>query len=139
MRCQQKHPTSNLQCIFEKGHRDKCRCAARLDPVNEVESYKRKCVGMAQAAATGAVWLDEVLRPIARKLCKIYGDCTADDVHSYCVDNRIDVPKGPFWGPLFKSGEFAWTGETRKSKQVKNHGRDLYVWKLVRASVEGAQ
>ena len=93
-------------------------------------SLAEKARGMAVAEASGAAWLEDILRPVARKLARREGSVTADDVHRYLIDNEIIAPRGPFWGSLFKGKEWEFTGVRIKSAVVSNHARELKVWRL---------
>lgn len=92
-----------------------------------------KARGMTTAEANGSDWLTEVLRPIARMLATRIPsrELCADDVSYYLLCNDIEVPKGPFWGSLFKTKDWVFTGKRRPSALPSNHGRELKVWRLI--------
>ena len=89
-----------------------------------------KTSGMAKAAAnSGEKWLP-VLKGIARHLASKYHVVDADMVHQYVLDYKLQIPKGPFWGSIFKGKEWEFTGLRRTSEQPKNHSREIKVWRL---------
>lgn len=92
-----------------------------------------KTRGMVSAEMNGSDWLTEILRPIARMLAaeKQSRELCADDVTSYLLSHDIEVPKGPFWGSLFKTKDWVFTGKRKQSALPSNHGRELKVWRLI--------
>ena len=89
-----------------------------------------KTSGMQKAVAnSGEKWLP-LLKGIARALAHKYRVVDADMVHQYVLENELDIPKGPFWGSIFKGKEWEFTGERRVSAQPKNHGREIKIWRL---------
>ena len=93
------------------------------------KSETRKEHGMAAAAGKRSEVL-ELAREIARELCRVHGECTADDVGELLFTRHQIKTMGPAAGSLFKSGEFEPTGAFRKSARKKNHARLLFVWRL---------
>ena len=56
---------------------------------------------------------------------------TADDVGRVLkADYGLDT-LGPAAGSIFKTGDWEWTGNFRKSKRVTNHSRLLRVWRYI--------
>jgi len=76
--------------------------------------------------------LSEV-RGIAYSLAKERGSITSDVVALHVLSKTgrdIAVDLGPAMGSLFKGNEWIFTGERVKSTRVKNHSRELKVWRL---------
>ena len=93
-------------------------------------SLAEKAHGMAVAEASGAEWLEDILRPVARKVANREGSVTADSVKRYLIANDIHVPRGNFWGALFKGEEWEFTGRRIQSALVSAHAREIKVWRL---------
>ena len=88
--------------------------------------------GMAQAADNSR---DNLLlaRKVAAQIAKGRFDrcVTADDVGRVMkADYKLDS-LGPAAGSIFKTNQWEWTGEFRKSKRITNHSRMLRVWRYV--------
>lgn len=93
-------------------------------------SLALKDKGMQQAADAR---VDELAyaRAVARDIAR-YGDSTCDADQVQQVLAKYDIDLGNAAGSLFKTDEWVWTGQFRQSARVKNHGRLLRVWRLVR-------
>jgi hypothetical protein len=96
------------------------------------ESERRKHEGM-RVAAMSRTELLRLARECAVKHAMLHGDCTADDVQRV-MSERYDIDSakllGPASGSLFKGSQWRFTGEYRKSTQVRNHAREQKVWVL---------
>ena len=95
-----------------------------FDPM---ESAARKREGMAVAAAARPCDL-EIARNIARSHAELHGTVTADDVGRKLQLSGIDL--GPAAGSIFKTAEWVFTGDFKKSARKTNHSRLLRVWRL---------
>jgi hypothetical protein len=97
-----------------------------------VESERRKKVGMERAAWKRKVLLRDARR-VAASLALTKGVVTADDVGDWYEARGIDLADllGPASGSIFKTKDFEFTGRRVNSKRVKNHGRELKVWRLL--------
>lgn len=99
---------------------------------DEKRGEKLKQQGMEQAADNARDYL-HIAREVAQEIAKGRFDrcVTADDVGRVMkVDYGIDT-LGPAAGSLFKTNNWKWTGEFRKSKRVTNHSRLLRVWQYI--------
>ena len=74
-----------------------------------------------------------VARKVATVIAKRRKDrtVTADDVGRVLKDYYGLDSLGPAAGSLFKTGDWEWTGQFRKSKRVTNHSRLLRVWRYI--------
>ena len=88
--------------------------------------------GMQQAAGNSKEQLDTARR-VAVQIAKRRVDrtVTADDVGRVLKEVYGIDTLGPAAGSLFKTKDWEWTGQWRKSKRVTNHSRMLRVWRLV--------
>ncbi len=90
------------------------------------EAIARRDEGIQQVAENNVRFL-EVARETAKRLARIHGEITADDVRKVC-------PLEPFhtnaWGGLFRTKDWVWTGRFRKSALVQGHGNLQRVWRL---------
>jgi len=69
----------------------------------------------------------EVARFHARDQARRRGAITADDVRKVCP---LDPLHPNAYGAIFKSGEWEWTGQYRRSHAVSRHGGMQRVWRL---------
>jgi hypothetical protein len=88
-----------------------------------------KDAGMALAAENNREVLEQA-RHIARILCLVQGEITADDVGREMSRKHGITTMGPTAGSIFRSGDFYWTGKRRMSTRISNHRRELKVWAL---------
>jgi hypothetical protein len=101
-----------------------------FDPDQSKEDKER---GQAEAAKKRAEQLD-LARRAARYIAEQGdGTCTMDKVHKtlmryYSWWNPSIL--GPAAGSVFKTEEWVFTGERVESAHVKNHARELKVWRL---------
>ncbi len=102
-----------------------------LDQLDLEFGLKLKEEGMAKAAAKNADFLEEI-DVIAKKIVSVCGEVHADAIHDEIIANDLKIPKGAFWGSIFKRKEWEFTGNRIKSSQPKNHGREIKVWRLRR-------
>ena len=93
---------------------------------NLVEAIDRPDAGIRQVAENNEHFL-EVARNIARSLAECRIEITADDVRKDCP---IEPLHPNAWGAVFKTNEFEWTGEYRRSALVQGHGNMQRVWML---------
>jgi inosine/xanthosine triphosphate pyrophosphatase family protein len=98
---------------------------SELDLFDQQRSDRAKREGMQRAADNGRTSLENARR-IARQIALTREDLciTADDV------GRLVPDLGPAAGSLFKTDEWHWTGQFKKSSRVTNHSRLLRVWRL---------
>ena|ERR1700733_1849895 len=70
-------------------------------------------------------------RDVAVGVAREKGDVTFDDVYEKMIRLGLN-PKalGPAAGALFRTHEFVFTGEWRKSPRTTNHARMNRVWRL---------
>jgi hypothetical protein len=88
--------------------------------------------GMGHAADNAKEYL-ALAREVAASLAKVRldGCITADDVGRVLkVDHGLDS-LGPAAGSLFRTDDWQWTGEFRKSSRITNHSRLLRVWRYI--------
>ena len=72
----------------------------------------------------------ELAREIAVELCKQNGTANADQVGKMLEDRHGIKSLGASAGSLFKGSQFEFTGQRVVSRRIKNHGREIKVWKL---------
>ena len=91
--------------------------------------------GMEQAARNRRDMLDEA-RDIAESIAmqrsdrKITMDAVIHGLIKRYGEGAVTV-LGNSAGSVFKSGDWEWTGERIKSVRVRNHARELKVWRLL--------
>ena len=78
-----------------------------------------------QLAADARAELLEQAREVARQVAREKGTVTCDDVR-----REFDPPLGNAWGSLFKTDEWEFAGEWRRSEIVSNHRRAMCDWRL---------
>jgi hypothetical protein len=64
-------------------------------------------------------------RSIAITVARLHGTVTADD-----IAERISQPLGPVAGSIFRDPRFEFTGGRVRSRQARNHSRELKIWQL---------
>lgn len=98
------------------------------------ESDRRKDDGMDRAANGKRAEDLAFAKRVAVRLAKERGEITIEDVHLFIIDSYPDwspTVLGPSAGSVFKGDEWKFTGERRRSTYVKNHSRELKVWRYV--------
>jgi len=73
-----------------------------------------------------------IAREYARTIARERGVVTADDVGRAMRSDGLPDSLGPAAGSLFRGPDWEWTGERKKSTRIKNHSRELRVWRLVK-------
>ena len=75
----------------------------------------------------------EIARTVAAEIAtrRITRCVTADDVGRVLQDRYGIESLGPAAGSIFKTSDWAWTGQYLKSKRVSNHSRMLREWKYI--------
>lgn len=96
---------------------------------DRTESNRRKARGMA-VAADHAPYLLGKAREIAKEIALKQGVVTSDDVSLELARRGWPDCLGPAAGSIFKTKDWAFTGEFVNSTRVTNHSRLLRVWKL---------
>jgi hypothetical protein len=75
-------------------------------------------------------FLDDA-RGTALRLAERFGTVTADDVREAFAEQGIPGPSHfNSWGAVFRDDRFEWTGEYRRSANVKGKGNMQRVWRL---------
>ena len=92
------------------------------------EALRLKERGMKQAADNDPTTL-ELAREIAKRVARIHGTVTADDVQLR-LDEAGFGPLGNAAGSLFRGKDWEFTGEWRTSDRITNHARCNRVWRL---------
>lgn len=95
------------------------------------ESEARKTAGMSSAEGARAKVLD-LARKTARHLASLNGEVTSDDVNDV-LSRAYDISPselGPAAGSVFKGKGWEFTGKRVRSRYVRNHSRELKVWRL---------
>lgn len=92
-------------------------------------SEQLKTSGMAKAEDNSSYYLN-IAREAAKRIALSRGTVTADDVGRYLKRFHGIDTLGPAAGSLFKTKDFVFTGEFRKSSRITNHSRLLRVWRL---------
>lgn len=82
--------------------------------------------GIRQVAENNEHFL-RVARSCAKKIAYRDGEVTCDDVRAICP---LDPLHKNAWGAVFKTPDWQWTGEYRRSKLVQGHGNLQRVWKI---------
>ena len=105
--------------------------AKRVSALNQLDfnltgSITLRDQGIQQVAQNNEQFL-EVARNIARSLAECRIEITADDVRKDCP---IEPLHPNAWGAVFKTNEFEWTGEYRRSALVQGHGNMQRIWRL---------
>lgn len=90
------------------------------------EAIAQKDQGIRQVAQNNQHFL-EVARDLARKLARLYGEITADDVRKQMSLEPLHYNS---WGAVFQGKEWLWTGRFRRSELVQGHGNLQRVWRL---------
>ena len=93
------------------------------------ESLEAKTNGM-QVAEDNAADPLELARSIARRLARENGETNADAVGAILFNQHGIKSLGPAAGSVFKGNEWVFTGKRVQSTRVKNHARELKVWRL---------
>lgn len=106
----------------------------QLEIYDAAESERLKQKGMDISAKSRKQLLRDA-RKIAVDLAhQNMGLCNADDVGRYALEVwEVDLALllGPAMGSLFKDKKvWQFTGERVKSSRVKNHSREIKVWRL---------
>ena len=93
--------------------------------------------GMQQAAGNTKEQLD-IARKVAKQIALRRKDrtVTADDVGRVLKEVYGLDTLGPAAGSIFKTNDWEFTGQWRKSKRVTNHSRMLRVWRLASWTVK---
>ncbi len=94
------------------------------------ESERLKRLGMGAAAGHRSSQL-KLARGIAAALGKKLGKVSADDVGRVLKTDFNISSLGPAAGSLFKTNEWRWTGEWKKSSRITNHSRMIRVWEYI--------
>ena len=85
--------------------------------------------GMAKAAAAKPELLAKA-QDCARRIARIRGTVTSDDVAAMMANGGFDYAElGNAAGSVFR-GNFEWTGQVIKSHRPTTHGRAIRVWRL---------
>jgi hypothetical protein len=95
------------------------------------EGLRLKKEGMAEAEDNPSREdLLDLARKVAITLAQRYGEITADTVGRFLRENNGVSSLGPAAGSIFKAKIWEFTGKRKKSARIKNHGRELKVWRL---------
>jgi hypothetical protein len=89
--------------------------------------------GLALASMNNTDFL-ETARSIARQICRVKGEVTADDVRRETESRGIQPNTSAAWGALFKSPDFAFSGRYQQSTYISTHAREQRVWVLKKRS-----
>lgn len=97
---------------------------------------EKKAEGMVLAAAAQPDLLN-IARRIAAEIAnrKPNHECNADEVGLELARRGYQSNLGPAAGSIFKGQEWEFTGRRIRSERVKNHARELKVWRYVSAAV----
>ena len=86
----------------------------------------------AESAGSRLEWARDLAREIARG--RADREVTADDVGRELKRHGLDSTfLGAGAGSLFKGSEWEWTGRRVNSMRMKNHAREIRVWRWVGA------
>ena len=100
---------------------------------NAVEAVRRKEAGVALAAGNRTHLL-AYAKGVARDLAlrNPLRETNADEVqrHLHAVLGAVPGDLGPAAGSLFRGKDWEFTGKRIRSVQVRNHCRELKVWRL---------
>jgi len=92
---------------------------------NLPEAILQRDIGIRRVAESNREFLESA-RAIAKRLAR-YRTITCDDVRKVC---SVQPKHSNSWGALFKTKDWEWTGQYRKSALVQGHGNMQRVWRL---------
>ena len=92
------------------------------------ESQRLKTEGMELAAENRSEDL-ETYRQIALEISVRRPYLTSDDVAREAINRGLSGNLGPAAGSLFKTPDWVWTGERRRSARKSNHSREIRIYR----------
>lgn len=101
---------------------------------NRRRAQSAKLRGMDAAAMARSQLLDQARQAmIGLASSRTTQEVDADDIARWLIEQGRDPSElGPATPSVFRSGDWEWTGNWRKSARISNHYSDLRVWRLRR-------